>query len=153
LPGGLEGLTTSLGQILQKIQALPLEAMAQHLDTALAGLADLTTGTETKKSLRALSATLTSLQELIRETNAGAGPALERLPQIAQTLQAAVDRASRLLASVDTGYGNNSQFRRDLERMMDNFSDAARSIRLLADFLDQHPEALLRGRTGQAGAP
>jgi paraquat-inducible protein B len=153
LPGGLEGLTTSLGQILQKIQALPLEAIAEHLDTALAGVADLTTGTETRQSLRALSATLTSLQALIRETNAGAGPALERLPQIAQTLQAAVDRASRLLASVDTGYGNNSQFRRDLERMMDNFSDAARSIRLLADFLDQHPEALLRGRTGQAGAP
>jgi paraquat-inducible protein B len=26
-------------------------------------------------------------------------------------------------------------------------NDTARSIRLLADFLDQHPEALLRGRT------
>jgi paraquat-inducible protein B len=153
LPGGLEGLTSSLGQILQKIQALPLEEIAQHLDTALAGVADLTTGAQTKESLRALSATLVSLQELIRQTNAGVGPALARLPQIAQGLQTAMDRANRLLASADTGYGNSSQFRRDLERMMDNFSDAARSIRLLADFLDQHPEALLRGRTGQAGAP
>ena len=153
LPGGLEGLTSSLGQILQKIQALPLEEIAQHLDTALAGVADLTTGAETKRSVRELSATLASLQELIRQTNAGVGPALARLPQIAQGLQTAMDRANRLLASADTGYGNSSQFRRDLERMMDNFSDAARSIRLLADFLDQHPEAVLRGRTGQAGAP
>jgi paraquat-inducible protein B len=34
---------------------------------------------------------------------------------------------------------------------MSQFNDAARSIRLLADFLDRHPEALIRGRAN-AGA-
>ncbi len=32
---------------------------------------------------------------------------------------------------------------------MSQLNDAARSIRLLADFLDRHPEALIRGRTAQ----
>jgi hypothetical protein len=31
---------------------------------------------------------------------------------------------------------------------MDEVNDAARSIRLLADFLDRHPEALLNGKGG-----
>jgi paraquat-inducible protein B len=50
---------------------------------------------------------------------------------------------------VDSSYGGNSQFQRDLERLMAQLNDTARSIRLLADFLDRHPEALIRGRTAQ----
>jgi paraquat-inducible protein B len=38
-----------------------------------------------------------------------------------------------------------------MERLLDQVNETARSIRLLADFLDRHPEALIRGRTGQAG--
>jgi paraquat-inducible protein B len=153
LPGGLEGITASVGQILQRVQALPLEEIGRHLNAALAGLDSTVNGPELKQSLRALTATLAAVQELARQASAGAGPALERLPQIAQNLQTATDRAARLLGSADTGYGANSQFRRELERLLDQVGDTARSVRLLADYLDQHPEALLRGRTGQAGAP
>jgi paraquat-inducible protein B len=32
-------------------------------------------------------------------------------------------------------------------------NEAARSIRLLADYLDRHPEALIRGRASQATEP
>ena len=73
-----------------------------------------------------------------------------RLPDIAQQLQATVARASGLVSSADTGYGANSEFKRDLERLLVQVSDTARSVRLLADFLDQHPEALIRGRTDRA---
>ncbi|MDA8253125.1 MAG: MlaD family protein [Rhodospirillales bacterium] len=153
LPGGLEGITASLGQILQKVQALPLDEIMRHVNDTLAGIDGVTNGPELKNSLRTLTATLTALQELVRQANGGVGPALARLPQIAEGLQATVDRANRLLGSADTGYGANSQVRRDLERLLDQFSDTARSVRLLADYLDQHPEALLRGRTGTAGSP
>jgi len=59
-----------------------------------------------------------------------------------------VDRANRLIGSADAGYGQNSQFNRDLQRLLDQASDTARSVRILADYLDQHPEALIRGRDG-----
>ena len=48
------------------------------------------------------------------------------------------------------GYGGGSDVNRQVERLLDQATDAARSIRLLADYLDRHPEALLRGRTGEA---
>ncbi len=153
LPGGLEGITSSLGQILHTIGALPLNEMVQHMNDALARVDALTAAPETAGSLRKLAATLAALNELVRQTSAGVAPALERLPQIARQMQAALESAQRLLNSTEAGYGGSSQVRRDLERLMDQFSDAARSVRLLADFLDQHPEALLRGRTGAAAAP
>jgi len=148
VPGGLDSITANAGEILRKIDALPLEAIGQNLNEALAGVRTITAGPETKQSLKALAETLASVQELVRKADAGAGPALKRLPDIAQGLQALVDRAGKLLGSADTGYGENSQFRRDLQRLVEQVSDTARSVRLLADYLDQHPEALLRGRPG-----
>jgi paraquat-inducible protein B len=53
---------------------------------------------------------------------------------------------NKLVLSLDTGYGDNTQFNRDLERLLAQASDAVRSIRALADMLARNPEALIRGR-------
>ena len=36
-----------------------------------------------------------------------------------------------------------------MNRLMGQLSDAARSVRILADLLSRHPEALIRGRDTQ----
>jgi paraquat-inducible protein B len=51
------------------------------------------------------------------------------------------------MRSVDTGYGSDTQFHRDLDRLMAQLNDAVRSFKGLADLLTRHPEALVRGRT------
>ena len=80
-----------------------------------------------------------------------ANPASERMRASRANvagLQDTIARAGRTVSSIEGSYGRNSTIQRDLERAMDQFSDAARSIRVLADFLDRHPEALVRGRAG-----
>jgi len=149
--GGLDSITADISEILRKLNALPLDDIARNLDAALAGARNLTDGPEIRQSLRALNETLASVQALAHTADADAGPALKRLPEIALGLQAVVDRAGKLVGSADVGYGENSQFRRDLQRLLEQVSDTARSVRLLADYLDQHPEALLRGRSGGLG--
>ncbi len=42
--------------------------------------------------------------------------------------------------------GNNPTAGNDLARTLVELKDAARSIRVLADTLERHPEALLRGK-------
>jgi paraquat-inducible protein B len=61
-------------------------------------------------------------------------------------LQSTLKQTNQLMTSVNSGYGDNTQFHRDLDRMMAQLTDAVRSFRALADLLTQHPEALLRGR-------
>ena len=53
---------------------------------------------------------------------------------------------------MQTGYGGNSDFSRNANRLLAQLTDAARSFRVLADLLTRHPEALIRGRTDQ-GSP
>jgi len=59
------------------------------------------------------------------------------------------DNLNALLTSSNgavKGFDPGSDFHRDLERMLDQVNEAARSVRLLADYLTRHPEALIRGR-------
>lgn len=147
--GGLAGLTQSVSEIMAKVNGIPFAQIGTNANGALAGLNSLLAGPELKQAVGAASTTLVDVQGLVKRADAGLAPLFKRLPDMSADLQQALSRASHLVGSADSSYGSNSQFQRDLERMMAQLNDTARSIRLLADFLDRHPEALIRGRTNQ----
>jgi paraquat-inducible protein B len=46
------------------------------------------------------------------------------------------------------GYaGDDSPVRIELLKTLNEFAAAARSVRVLADYIENHPEALVRGKT------
>ncbi|MDH3919424.1 MAG: Paraquat-inducible protein B, partial [Rhodospirillales bacterium] len=57
-------------------------------------------------------------------------------------------QAKSTLISADGVIGERSEVRYDLSLLMKELTEAARSIRFLTDYLEQHPEALLRGKAG-----
>ena len=134
--GGLDNILTAVSGISAKLDRLPIEQIAGNLNV----------------TLRSAAGAMGSIQELVRKTDAGLTPALKRLPEIAQALQEASVRAGRTFASIEGSYGQSSQFSRELDRAMTQVGDTARSIRILADYLDRHPEALVRGRGGVTDA-
>ncbi len=151
VPGGLDSITSGLSEVSAKLGRLPLDDIAKNLNATLAGVSAVANGPELKSALNSMSSAVANVQDLVKKVDAGLTPTLKRLPEIAQSLQGTVDRANKLVGSVDTGYGGNSDFRRNMERLLVQVSDTARSVRLLADYLDAHPEALIRGRTNRAG--
>jgi paraquat-inducible protein B len=146
---GLTDLTTSLSALLAKVNAIPFEQIGANANGALAGLNGILAGPELKQTIASLTSTLQEVQSLVKHADTGMTPLFKRLPEMSADLQATLARANHLVGSADSGYGSNSQFQRDLERLMAQLNETARSIRLLADFLDRHPEALIRGRTAQ----
>ena len=147
--GGLDNIMSSVSDIASKLDKIPFEDIGKNLNATLAGANRVVSGPEVRNALTKLSETLTDVQHLVRHADQGAAPLLARLPKISAELQQAVERANAALG--ESGYGGNSDFSRGIARVLDQVNDAARSIRLLADFLDRHPEALIRGRTAQAG--
>jgi paraquat-inducible protein B len=146
--GGLDNITSSLSDIASKLDTIPFDEIGKNLNNTLASISSTVSGPDVKDSLKKLSATLTDVQHLVHNADRGMTPVLQKLPKMSEDLQQAVARANAALG--EGGYGGNSDFQRNLSRLLDQVNDAARSIRLLADFLDRHPEALVRGRTVQA---
>jgi paraquat-inducible protein B len=72
-------------------------------------------------------------------------------PQMKQSiadLAATLKSANATLATVNQTYGADSDFERNLQQVLDEANASLRSVRLLADYLHQHPQSLLLGRSG-----
>jgi len=66
---------------------------------------------------------------------------------LSKTLQ----KAQETLASVNSAIGEGSPLRIQVETAVSELSQAARSIRVLADYLQRNPDALLRGKSQKGG--
>jgi paraquat-inducible protein B len=92
---------------------------------------------------------MVSVQETVRKLDTGVTPLLKRLPEISADLQKTMAQTNKLATSLESGYGDNTRFNRDLERLLVQANEAMRSIQSLSDLLTRHPEALIRGRTNR----
>ncbi|MCO6416542.1 MlaD family protein [Siccirubricoccus sp. KC 17139] len=145
--GDSDNIMAAVGAMAGKLERFPLDEIGQNLNAALASVNGVVGGPELKDALGSLSGALGQVQELVRKADGGITPLLRRLPEIANNLDQAVRRANTAVGSIERGYGGDSSFNRQLDRTLQQVTDAARSIRLLADLLGRHPEALIRGRT------
>jgi paraquat-inducible protein B len=134
VPTQLEVLTASITGLLNQLAALPLPALVADVQRTVQGVEALVTSPDTTAAVTALSATATQLQALVGTLERRIDPLL--------------GQAEATLASTEALLGNDSQLRYDAIDLMRELTSAARSIRLFADYLERHPEALLRGRTG-----
>ena len=129
--GGFDSIIASVSAITAKLDRLPIEEISANLNA----------------TLRSANGALAGVDQLARTTNQDLAPALRRLPETTTELNETLANANRFLTQADRSYGGDSHFARELERAMGELGDTARSVRQLADFLDRHPEALLRGRS------
>ena len=138
--GGFAGLASSANDLLGKVNTIPFDQIGQSLNGILKSVNDMTQGPQMKKALGDLSAMIASAQGMIHRLDT------KQLPELAAGLEKTLTSANKLVLSLDSGYGDNTKFNRDMDRLMAQTTDAVRSIRALADLLARHPEALVKGR-------
>jgi paraquat-inducible protein B len=138
--GGFAGLASSANDLLGKVSTIPFDQIGASLNGILKSVNDMTQGPQIKKALSDLSAMIASAQGMIQRLDT------KQLPQLTSDLEKTLTSANKLVLSLDSGYGDNTKFNRDLDRLMAQTTDAVRSMRALADLLARHPEALVKGR-------
>jgi paraquat-inducible protein B len=125
--GSLDELQATLSRIAAKLDRLPLDDIAQETRSAIAGLA------------RAVESTEALMQRLDGLASNEVRAAVSETQQTMAEARAAIADTRRLLAS-------DAPLQQDLRDSLQELSRAAQALRHLADTLDRHPEALLRGK-------
>ena len=138
--GGFASLASSANDLLGKVNTIPFDQIGKSLNGILTSVNNMTQGPQMKKTLSDLSAMIASAQGMIQRLDT------KQLPELAGNLEKTLTSANKLVLSLDSGYGDNTKFNRDLDRLMAQTTDAVRSIRALSDLLARHPEALIKGR-------
>ena len=122
-------LEAKITSIVAKLDKLPLEAIG----------ADLT------KALASLSQTLEDASKAVNRIDSDVTPELKTtMEEIRRT----IDSADSVLKNTDaTLVGKDAPAQQDLRDTLQEIARAARSLRVLTDFLERHPDALIRGKT------
>jgi len=125
----LPDLEAKLSSIVTKLEQLPLEQI----------------GNDVTKVLATLNTTLEGATSALKNIESDLMPPLK---SAIEELRQAVGSANQVLANTDaTLLGKDAPAQQELRDALQEIVAAARSVRVLADYLDRHPEALIRGKT------
>lgn len=146
-----------LGEIFEEILAV-LQAMenvvsSEELAGAISGADDLMNSEDLAASLKSLrralnsaDAAMVSVRELADGAEERVGPIVDGLREASQEFGDLLAQAATVLQSVESSLDEDSDLRVRTITAMEEVARAARSLRVLADYLERHPEALLRGK-------
>jgi len=139
----IKELSAKLTSILNGVDQL---ANSEELRRAIAGIDTVVNAESTQtlpddlsKAITELGTAIESAQTLLTDLDSNLVPA-------AQNLAATLEQAEKFLASASAQLDGQSVLAVQISNTLVEVSDAARSIRVLADYLEQHPEAIIRGK-------
>jgi paraquat-inducible protein B len=120
IPGGLSRIQDTIGRIANKIDRVPLDRLSSQLE----------------KTMVEFQATLKSSQGLIGQIDS------QLLPEAARTLK----YAQQALESANAVLAQDAPLQKDVQAALRQVGQSARALAALADYLERHPEALIRGK-------
>jgi paraquat-inducible protein B len=120
IAGGFGELQESVASIIKKLEKVPFDEI----------------GTNLRDSLVQLHGTLAKLDTLSQHIDRDLTP----------QMRAAIEQARKTLSAAERVLSSDSPVQGDLRETLEQVNRAAESLRDLTDYLERHPESLLRGR-------
>ena len=90
-------------------------------------------------------------QTLVREIDSGLRPILATLREASRKADTVLAQAESTMATLERQLDDDSPLLFELSQTFKELSAASRSIRIMADYIERHPEALLKGKGGFKG--
>ena len=127
VPGSTHELQAAIGSIAKKLDSIPFQEI----------------GVDLRRTLQISSA---MLERIDREITPEARDTMIEARQAMSQARQAIEEARRSLASVERTMSSVEPLPQEAGDVLREISRAAQSFRVLADYLERHPEALIRGK-------
>jgi paraquat-inducible protein B len=134
LGSGIDEALKDTRQVMQNLQKL-----TRNLDVQVGSLAS------------SIKETVGDYGKLARTMDGQVAVLASDIGKTLEEARAAVEQGRKALAEAEGVLAEDSPLLYELESALKEVSDAARAIRLLADYLKRHPEALLKGKGTSKG--
>jgi paraquat-inducible protein B len=119
-PSSLVELQATLSQLTGKLEKLKLDELVGEL----------------RKAVKSFDTTLKSADTMVKHVDADVVP----------ETKAALEEARKALAAAKQTMANDAPLQQDLREALRELARTAQSLRVLTDYLERHPESLLRGK-------
>ena len=162
---------SEIDRFVKSVEELPLQEIAQDTREALQAFRDLASDPLIREVLGKVSSaldevaplagsvqeSLSEIQRLAANINEEVDPTSEELrtllatldgsvTRITESVEGAMDEAREALRPVDRILGRGQEIPFRFQEALDEVTNATRAFRSLVEYLERHPEALLRGK-------
>jgi paraquat-inducible protein B len=174
LPTGIEQLIDRIKKFFGQIEDMPLADIAQDMADALRGIDELISSERTasifqgvdelvnspelqaslvnlNRALISFEAAMSTTRAFVEDADGQLEPIAEHVMKASRGLEDALTDTRSILLDVRNSISEDSRLRTVTNRAMEELEAAARSIRILADYLERHPESLIKGKPNPGG--
>ena len=157
IPTQIQSIMRKAEQLIAGLEGtVDVDEVVRDIASAIDGLEKLLNAEDTQKlagtagkALNDFSRTMQSTRTLVENTDSKLGPVIDNIGPAIDALKDTLDGAQQTLALLESQLQSDSEIAVELANTLRELERAGRSVRLLADYLEQHPEALLKGKSNK----
>ena len=144
----VDKLTSSLNRIDALLNSPEIQAILKSMKLAMEDARQFSykANKQIQHLIQKLDAVLETYSKLAQNLDRQIGPLASNVQEVIKMVTEASKQADKTLISIENVVGENSIPMVELTTALKEFSSAARSIRNLADYLNRHPETIVRGK-------
>ena len=171
-------IPTTLQELAKRLEKIPIEDIMNKVQEAMVGITKIVNSPEIAGIMKSVNEGVGEARALVRNVDKQVGPAAANLTEVAVEFRKlatriegnieplitsltktsdeaglALTRTKGVLANAEGMMGGESAMGYRLIKALEQFEEAAKSVRGLADMLEQHPETLIYGKKGNQGVP
>lgn len=169
LSSTLDQITDDAADIIAALSAVDFERLVENVNRVLENTAEVLAGIDSKeisrsivgasdsvtsfiesgelsKTLESAQTTLSAISETTRSFNLEGGPLAGKLETWTTSLTTTMEELQQLTSTTSRLMAPDGSLRYELENMLRELGRASRSIRILADYLEENPNSILTGR-------
>lgn len=120
IPNSLDEIQSQIAEIAKNLSKVPFDQIAADM----------------QKTLGTLNRTLLNAEQLSKSLN----------NDVAPEIMAAMKDVRKTLSNADRTLSDESPLQQDIRQTLQELTRSAASLRVLTDYLERHPEALIRGK-------
>jgi ABC-type transporter Mla subunit MlaD len=136
---GVDAALAAIGDVAERIRRVPIEEIAGNLRSASSRVNQHVSDPALNQSLQHMNRALADLEKITATGRENVGPIVESLRNAASSAEVAAGRAQQLVGS-----GPRQNY--DLGELVKELTRAAEAVRALASYLEENPDALIKGR-------
>jgi paraquat-inducible protein B len=150
LPAGptqQERIAQKLQPLIAKLADAPIDQVFAELQESMAALNKLVTGPELRDTLEELRRASAELRDVAERLGAHSDTLIANLTETVRSTNRLIDHTGQTLTTIDRQVGDRSPLLADIRGLVQQMDGAARSLRLMAEYLERNPNALITGKS------
>jgi paraquat-inducible protein B len=142
-------IPSKMEEITKTIEEIPFKELIKKAKNTIEGIDRLINSPELKNSIVNLDKSLQTLNRLLTNVDGEVQPLSTSVMTTLKTSRATLETARKAISGVEKGLSDQAPIiSYELSQALKELTQAARSLKTLTDYLQQHPESLLRGKGG-----